>query len=410
MKHLRTFSRVIVGLVFIFSGFVKGIDPLGSAYKFHDYFLAFGMPFMDTISLGLSVFLSTAEFIIGISLLMGTRMRLTAWLVLIFMTFFTILTFIIALTNPVTDCGCFGDALIITNWQTFIKNLILMSFVLFIFVQRNKFQQFYPAYAEWASLLVAIAGFLILIYHSYQHLPPIDFRPYQVGANIPEKMKIPEGAPVDEYETLLYYEKDGDVQEFTMDNYPWDDSTWTWVETKSVLMKKGYEPPIHNFTIVSADGFDITEEVLSAQQPVFLLISHNLKEANIENLEKANAIASYCKSGNCLFYGLTASPGEVIEGVNDQVPLDFDFYFTDEVTLKTIIRSNPGLLTLDSGTITGKWHGNDIPDIAILESAVHSAGISDVVQEKNTLVWYLFFAAVVLFLTMVKYIFKKAIA
>jgi len=336
MKILSGFSRILTGVVFVFSGFVKAVDPLGSTYKFTDYFYAFNLPSLEVLALPLAVVLSALELLIGISMLTGYRIRLGAWALALFMAFFTVLTFYLALANPVTDCGCFGDAIIMTNWQTFFKNLILLPFVAVVFLRRRKILPVYRDYQEWG--------------------------PYNIGAYIPDKMDVPEGMPHDEYQTFLYYEKDGNVEEFSEDNFPWDDSLWTFVDTKHVLVSKGYEPPIHDFTISDQDGFDHSDMILSDQEFSMLLVSNNITKADPEALIKANDLALYCGSRNCSFYCLSASSRDEVEEISSSLGLVYEIYTTDEITLKTIIRSNPGLLLLKNGVVLNKWHANDLPE------------------------------------------------
>ena len=224
MKPLYFISRILVGITFIFSGFVKGIDPWGSAYKFTDYFNAMGLEFLTWSAFPLGVLLSFAEFIIGVGLLTHTLIRLFSWLALIFMAFFLPLTLWIAVKNPVTDCGCFGDALVISNWETFYKNLLLIVLTLIVFINRNrKKKTSVVSYAASSGLALI---YMLIVVHSYNHLPVFDFRPYKVGVNIPEAMKIPENAKPEVYENIFYYKnlKSGEVQKFTEENYPWQDT------------------------------------------------------------------------------------------------------------------------------------------------------------------------------------------
>ncbi|MDR2040627.1 MAG: DoxX family protein, partial [Bacteroidales bacterium] len=212
MKNIAAISRILLGIVFVFSGFVKGIDPLGSTYKFIDYFTAFNLSFLSPLAFILAILMNAAEFLIGVSLILRLRMKVSAWAVFLFMCFFTVLTFILALTNPVSDCGCFGDALVLTNWETFFKNLVLMALALIVFLYRKKYEPVYRPVTEWICV-VLIAGVIIGIsVYCYRHLPLLDFRPYSVGANIPQGMTIPDGMPTDEFKTTLYYEKDGVVK------------------------------------------------------------------------------------------------------------------------------------------------------------------------------------------------------
>ncbi|MCD6565623.1 MAG: DoxX family protein [Bacteroidales bacterium] len=376
LKLVIVFFRIVIGAVFIFSGFVKGIDLQGSAIKFDDYFVAFGIDFLIPVSLPLAIFLVSTEFIIGISLLFGYRTYWGTWGVLIFMSAFTPLTLILALFNPVSDCGCFGDAIVLTNWQTFWKNVVLMIMVLVIFYNRKKFKPAYPAITDWSILVIIFVLFIGFSLYNYRHLPMIDFRPYNTGTNIPEKMYIPEDAPVDEYETILIYEKDGIKKEFDLENYPWQDSTWSFVEQKSILIKEGYKPPIHDFSIFTPDGNDITDIVLSEKSYSFILVSADLAKADKGALQKLDTLSLYCNQTGIKFYSLSSSIYSEIEQIKTSQQLSLDFYITDETTLKTIIRSNPGLLLLKEGIILAKWHYNDLPEIEDLRKSVLSMVIT----------------------------------
>ncbi len=377
LKPLIIFFRIVTGAVFIFSGFVKGIDLQGSAIKFDDYFVAFGIDFLIPVSLPLAIFLVSTEFIIGISLLFGFRTNWGTWGVLIFMSAFTPLTLGLALFNPVSDCGCFGDAIVLTNWQTFWKNVVLMIMVLVVFYNRKKFKPTYPAITDWSILVVIFVLFIGFSLYNYRHLPMIDFRPYNTGTSIPEKMYIPEDAPVDEYETNLIYEKDGIRKEFDLENYPWQDSTWSFVEQKSILIKEGYKPPIHDFTIFTHDGNGITDLVLSDEAYSFILVSADLAKANKEALQKLDTLFLYCNQAGINFYSLSSSIYSEIEQIKTSQQLSLNFYITDETTLKTIIRSNPGLLLLKEGIILAKWHYNDLPKIEELQQPVLSMVIKN---------------------------------
>jgi uncharacterized membrane protein YphA (DoxX/SURF4 family) len=362
-KILSLISRLILGAVFIFSGFVKGVDPLGSTYKFTDYFNAFHLGFLEPAALVLAISLAAVEFLVGVSLMFRFRYRLGVWIVLVFISVFTIITFILALTNPVSDCGCFGDAIIMTNWQTFFKNLILIPFVLHIFWFRSAGQDAFKPPFSWLALAVFALAFVGLEIHAYRHLPLLDFRPYSVGTYIPAKMTIPEGAPQDEFRTYLYYEKNGTVEEFTEDNFPWQDTTWTYVDSKHVLVKKGYEPEIHDFTIVDEYDIDITSRLLSDEGYSFLLVAGHLESTDMEAMRYASDLALWCELEGHSFYCTTASGKKEIEKIRQTLMPSFSFHTTDEITLKTIVRANPGLLLLREGTILAKWHYRDFPDL-----------------------------------------------
>lgn len=367
MKTLRIISRILVGVIFIFSGFVKGIDPLGSMYKFIDYYVAFGIGSLEFTALPLSFILSAIEFLIGIVLLWGIRMRFFSWVAMIFMVGFTLLTLNLAIYNPVSDCGCFGDAIILTNWQTFWKNVIILAFVVVIFIGRKQYPRLYKQPTEWGIVTVFFILFLLFSWYNYQHLPMMDYRPYHIGAHIPEKMEIPEDAPTDEYETIFFYKNKntGNVKKFTSDNYPWKDSTnWEFVKYESKLVQKGYEPPIDQFKITTPNGKNILDSVLADPNYSFILVSHTLTETTPNSLIKADSIYNYCQTApKFSFYGLTSTPESEVNHLKQQYNLNMPFYTADKVTLETIVRANPGLLLLKNGTIIGKWHYNDFPSV-----------------------------------------------
>lgn len=360
MKILMFISRILVGVVFIFSGFVKAVDPLGSNYKFSDYFNAFGIDWLHGIALPLAIVLSTIEFIVGISLVFNVKIKLGAWGALLFMALFTPLTFYLALANPVKDCGCFGDALILDNWQTFYKNIVLLVPTIFAFIKREHYTSRFNQIGQW--LVVGLFTFIIAYssVFSYNHLPIIDFRPYKVGTHIPTDMSTPEDAPLDEYRIVSVYEKDGVEKEFVDPEYP--DETWTWVSTDSELVKKGYEAPIHDFMIETADGDDLTDQLMNNPGFTFMLVAYDLNKSNIDAQQKINELADYCMVHGHTFFCLTSSSNE-IENFKDNTEAYYDFYNMDEITLKTIIRANPGLVLIQDGTILGKLSYNDIPEV-----------------------------------------------
>lgn len=358
MKVIRVISRIIIGFVFIFSGTVKAIDPLGSAYKFHDYFQAFNLQFLVPFALPLAILLCTAEFISGFAVLSGYRQKAGIYGVLILMLIFTPLTFVLALTNPVSDCGCFGDAIHLTNWETFGKNIILIVFTIVLFAGRKNVTNVFNPLKEWILITVTalfFAGFCLL---NLRYLPLIDFLPYKTGVDIAESMKIPEGAPADKYETTFIYEKDGVREEFTLENYPGEDTTWKFIDQKSVLIKKGFVPPVHDFIITDSAGSDITGQILADKGYTLLLISKKLEEAEHTRLEKGFATGKYCNSNGIAFHVVTASTGDEVSRFRN----GSSFCSADETTLKTMVRSNPGYLLISNGKIAGKWSWANLPE------------------------------------------------
>lgn len=359
MKIIRIFSRLFTGAVFMFSGFVKAVDPLGTTYKFSDYFEAFHIDFLNPFALVLAIMLCTAELVIGINLLLGIRMKITSWVLLVFMTAFTAITLKLAISNPVTDCGCFGDAIILTNWQTFWKNIILFVPALVVFMQRDRFKSFYDEKREWMLMISFVLITVAFSLYNYNNLPLLDFRPYHIGAGISEKMIVPEGSPADEYKISFVYEKNGKRQEFTYENLP--DSTWSFVDRKQKLIKKGYVPPIHDFSITTLDGDDITRNVLDDDNYTFLIVAYDLQKADKKSLDMLSKMATDHMELNHRFICLTSSTYDVIQNYIAENNPAFELCSADNITLKTIVRANPGLVLLKEGVIIGKWHNRNIP-------------------------------------------------
>ena len=370
MRLVKNLCRIIVGIVFIYSGFVKGIDPLGSDYKFTDYFNAFGMGWMNVTTLFFSFALSLAEFLIGTALLFNLWVSRMAWGSLLFMAFFTPLTLVLALTNPVSDCGCFGDAMILTNWQTFWKNIILLLLAIMIFVYRKEYKSSLPLMGQFSFLTLAGAGMLCLSIYCYRHLPVLDFRPYAVGKNITEGMRLPEGAKPDQYEVTLKYKnkQTGEIRSFTEENYPWQDTlNWEYESSSERLVKKGYITPIHDLVIEHPTLGNITEEILEDDNHTILAVAYNLNQSDTQYQPAINRLAEYARKKGIRFYGLTSSTERDIEAYKKRNHVPYEFCTADEIQLKTMIRSNPGVIILREGTILDKWAGKDVPDVKELQ-------------------------------------------
>lgn len=364
IKILKHLSRILFGLVFIFSGFVKGIDPWGSAYKFTDYFHAMGLDAIIWAAFPLGVLLSFAEFAIGVAYLFNWRMKIFSWLGLLFMLFFTPLTLWIALKNPVTDCGCFGDALVISNWETFYKNLVFIVLAIVVFVNRNWFDNQVKTKISLVLSLVTFVAYFGIVYHSYNHLPIFDFRPYKVGVNIPDAMTVPEGAPQDEYENIFYYKNKstGEVEKFDEENYPWQDTVnWEFHDMESNLIQEGYEPPIHDFRIETPDGENIIDFFTYDENYVFMLVAYDLHKSSTKSQDEINTLADWAMQQGYSFICLTSTLPDESMAFAEANGAPYEFFNCDEITLKTMIRSNPGLIVMKDGTILGKWHYNDIP-------------------------------------------------
>ena len=355
-----SFARTLLALTFLFSGFVKAVDPLGTVYKIQDYLHeGFGGVFQWAIPAAgvAAVCLIALEWLLGIAMLLNVRTQWTSWITLLFYCIMTPLTLYIAIANPVSDCGCFGDALVITNWQTFWKNIILLLLSICLVICRKAIPELFSWWMEIIITLAALGSVAGIMGYSYTHLPQIDFRPYKVGNHIPTLMEIPDDAEVDQYEITLIYAKDGKEQTFTLENYPKGDPEWTFVDQKSVLIKKGYVPPIHDFEIETLEGDYITQDILESEEPVALVVMYDLTKTDTTQLEKLMyMIHEYPR-----VYFLTASGEEEIFAFAEELGWDEEttystFCFTDPITLKTIVRANPGVIVVQNGTIIDKYN------------------------------------------------------
>lgn len=355
--------RLLTGAVFVFSGFVKAVDPLGTVYKIEDYLHAFdGMWIhLSVMAFPAALVLIALELMVGIQLLLMLRFRANAVIAFIFMLIMTPLTLYIAISNPVTDCGCFGDALKISNWHTFLKNVVLLTITFVLFMFRYKFKSFFLPPVEYGLAILFFIFSGAFMTYNLLHLPVLDFRPYKVGVNIPQAMSVPKGAPVDEYRYSFAYKKDGVIKEFGLDALP--DSTWTFVEQKSEMITKGYEPPIKDFSILDGDYRDIGPDILSYPGKTYLLILYDVNKASSKGVQKINEYFASRYTQNLRFYGVTASSSQEVDAFKKKHWLTFPVYSADPVFLKTIIRANPGMMVIENGIITGKWSWRDIHKI-----------------------------------------------
>jgi uncharacterized membrane protein YphA (DoxX/SURF4 family) len=373
---LLVIARLPVGIVFVFSGFVKGIDPVGFQYKLIDYFEALHLKVLEFLSLPCSFLVPFAEFAIGIGLVTGIWIRLSTKLAFAFMLFFTPFTLYIALNNPVTDCGCFGDALVISNWETFYKNVVLISLTIVLLINRKdllfistlKYRKIF-----FSSLL---SVYICVVYWSYNHEPVLDFRPYHIGANIPDGMRVPDGAPTDVYRNTYYYrnKKSDEVKKFGDLDFPWKDTiNWKFESMDPpLLIKKGFRPPILDFSIQTTEKENVTDYYLKDSLFTFFVISYDLKKSFHKKQKELNALANWAKSKGYHFVGLTSTTGEALTKYERELQPSYKMMLTDQVPLKTIIRSNPGLILLKKGTVIGKWHYNDLPTPEGAEAFINS--------------------------------------
>ncbi len=372
MRIITQISRVLVGALFIFSGLIKLNDPVGFSYKLDEYFApnVLDLTFLQPFVLELAIFIVILEVLLGVAVLIGFWKKITIWLLLAMIVFFTFLTFYSAYFNKVTDCGCFGDAIPLTPWQSFGKDVILLVLVLILVVNQKYVKPLFTRGLNTGLMVVSLAGSAILGIYVLNHLPVMDFRPYAEGKSIVEGMKPAEelGLKPTKYGTLYYLKNKENGEEKKVTSREYVDDKWyekkEWEiqsdKTEAVILSEGYEPPVHDFSIVLEDR-DITEEILSAPA-AFLLVSYKMEITEEEAYPALNKFAQAAEKQDVPFIGLSASLPSTVEKMRHQLQTPFPFAVTDETTLKTIVRSNPGILLLKNGTVVAKWHWQDLPD------------------------------------------------
>ncbi|WP_303239470.1 BT_3928 family protein [Leyella stercorea] len=377
--------RFVLAATFIFSGYVKAIDPLGTLYKLKDYAAAMSLNGLlpDWVLVGVAIALGALEFALGVFMLFAVRRHVVSRITLAFMTAMTVLTLWIFVADPVKDCGCFGDALKLTNGETLLKNIVLSACAALVAWRPVDMARFISRSNQWIVRYYTVAYIVITSVYCLYTLPIFDFRPYHVGMNIKQGMEIPEGAEQPEFESTFLLRKNGETREFTLDNYP--DSTWEYVDTRTVQTKNGYEPPIHDFALTSCDtGEDITEQVLTKKGYTFLLVSPRLAVADDSNFGDIDQIYEYAEENGADFYCVTASANDEIERWRDLTGAEYQFCNADETTLKTMIRSNPGLMLLKDGTIIGKWSHNALPQTDDLTAPLQQLTIGKAQNDSTT--------------------------
>lgn len=377
--------RFVLAATFIFSGYVKAIDPLGTLYKLKDYAAAMSLNGLlpDWVLVGVAIALGALEFALGVFMLFAVRRHVVSRIMLAFMTAMTVLTLWIFVADPVKDCGCFGEALKLTNGETLLKNIVLIACAALMAWRPVDMARFISRSNQWIVRYYTVAYIVITSVYCLYTLPIFDFRPYHVGMNIKQGMEIPEGAEQPEFESTFLLRKNGETREFTLDNYP--DSTWEYVDTRTVQTKKGYEPPIHDFALTSCDtGEDITEQVLTKKGYTFLLVSPRLAVADDSNFGDIDQIYEYAEENGADFYCVTASANDEIERWRDLTGAEYQFCNADETTLKTMIRSNPGLILLKDGTIIGKWSHNALPQTDDLTAPLQQLTIGKAQNDSTT--------------------------
>jgi len=386
-KIITELCRFILGVTFLFSGIVKSLDPVGGAIQMEEYFGAFGLTALNPVALLASICLSAFEFLLGMCIMVAVYRKLTTFCMLVFMSFMTVLTLYLAIFNPVHDCGCFGQAIILTNTQTFLKNvLVLLPASIVTFIYHKKMTPVYTYKVYWFAVIFSYLYAVGFAYYNYYHLPLIDFLPYKIGINIPELMSFPEDAPQDVYDFI--YEKEGIKKVFKFEAAPFDDNSWSFVDRK--LIKQGYVPPITSFDLYDANENNLADILLEDEKGVFLLISPELEKASDKHIDEINNIFDYAVEKEMSFYCVTNSSKAKIDAWIQNTGAEYPFLKADDVMLKSIVRANPGLVLLKSGTILQKWNHNDIPSEetaeTVIEELLNPTGEKNL-KERNRFFW-----------------------
>jgi len=364
MKVLVGVSRIFVGVLFIISGLIKLNDPVGFSFKLGDYFApeVLNLPFLEPYALVIAVLVVILEVLLGVMLIVGYAKKFTLWSLLLMIVFFTFLTFYSAYFNKVTDCGCFGDALKLTPWESFSKDVVLLVLILVLYKGSRYIQPFFSKGVRSITVFISLILCLWLGLHVLEHLPVIDFRAYKVGTNITKGMQTPANAPRAVYQYNWSFDVNG--QQKTVINRGEDpkiDGTLLGVETS--VLQKGYEPPIHDFSI-ERDGTDYTTQMLE-EEHLLVVIAYNLNVAQNEGFIAIKEATDSALEKGYTVIGISASSTPETEKLAAKYDLDFKFYFCDMTALKTIIRSNPSIMSLEKGTILQKLHFNDVDQLKL---------------------------------------------
>ncbi|MHC5201786.1 BT_3928 family protein [Myroides sp. LJL119] len=360
MKTIAKLAQGFVGILFILSGLIKLNDPIGFSFKLEEYFSepVLNLPLFEPYALEIAVILVIAEVILGVALLIGFMRRLTLWLLLLMIVFFTFLTFYSAYFNKVTDCGCFGDALKLSPWQSFTKDLVLLILIVIIFIQQKVIHPLFTSKTRITIMIVSLLGCGFMAYWVLNHLPLKDFRAYKIGTDILQDMEIPQDAPQSKFEMTFYYLVDGQEQAFSdkeLANIPKGAS---FIRRTDVMIEQGFIPPIHDFTM-DKDGIDYTYDMM--QEPkLALIVTYDLNSSDPKGLAMMKDFANKAIVQGYKVIGLSASSQDKIDQVINQYQLPFEYYTCDATTLKTIERANPSIVILNQGVITQKVHYNDL--------------------------------------------------
>ncbi|HMH24263.1 MAG TPA: BT_3928 family protein [Puia sp.] len=375
MKILITIARSFVGVLFIFSGLIKADDPLGLSYKMQEFFEVWHFHWLDNYTLVFSVLMIVFEIVAGVAILLGWRMKLFSWLLLLLIVFFTFLTGYAYLSGKVRECGCFGNCIPLTAGQSFVKDLILLVLILFLFFNQRKIRQSLTNAASIAVLVLSTILSFSLQWYVLMHLPVVDCLPYKIGTNIPESMKPPRGAIPDSTVITFVYEKNGQKTEFTADKFPADfGDSYKFVTRYDKLIRKGNaEAAIKDFTLVTAAGTDTTQELLQEKGYKLFLFTKGIEEDNPAWNKAFNVIFTMAKAKKIPVYFITGDYDNVSAWADKQgIGRDITILKCDATAIKTAARANPTLYLIKKGFVLNKWSYADfelaLPDVNGLPS------------------------------------------
>ena len=369
MKNVLWILRILVGALFIFSGFVKAIDPLGLSYKMDEFFEVWHMYWMMPFSLTLAILMIAFEIIAGAALLLGYGYKLFSYLLLGLIVFFTFLTSYVLFSGKIKACGCFGDCIPLTPIETFTKDVVLLVMGIILVIYKDRIKPLFSNSVGNVLMLLVVAISFGTQWYALKHLPIVDCLPFKVGVDVVEDSKIPEGAIPDKYESIMIYEKDGVQKEFTMQNYPWQDTTWKFVDRKDKLVQKGNaEPKIRDYILTDYDGNDYTEQILTTPGKALFWYLRSTKEANTENIEQVKTLIDESRKAGVPFYILCSDNKEEAYAFVDKYGLQgAELLVLDRTVSKTAMRSDPGLMLMNQGVIKGKWSYKDYPAADIIK-------------------------------------------
>ncbi len=373
---ITNICSLLLAAIFVFSGFAKAVDPVGGGIKIGEYLAVIGINALgyESVLMALSVAESTFEFLLGVHLLLGVRRKITSVATLMLMLFMTAITAYMAMTNAVSDCGCFGEAVHLSNSATLIKNVILLTASVVVFVFSARIKSLMRKEIQWLAQLYSLLFILFVSLYSSHYLPIVDYRPYRVGQNIPEAMTIPNDAPAPVFETTYTLEKNGERKTFKLDNYP--DSTWKFVDSQTKLVKAGFSPEITDFALYAMNGEDVTDNVIRENNYAFWLVFPRIENTDNGVIDAIADLYDYCHKYGYKLYGFTASDSLGVSNWLHMAGVSFPFYNADDIVLKTMVRSNPGLLLVKSGVILNKWSKNNLPDEEQLTSSLEKLSLT----------------------------------